>query len=405
MKITKLSLIAALAISAAFAGGDIEKPEVIIVPTPEVATTVDGLAKLYFMSVTPETGTATSGSAGGVTLNVSHKLFDGVTANFSAVGTMNFAPTTTADNITLEDTTATLLKNTDGATAGAFFNVANLTMTYGGTTVIAGRQLINSPMVGGYDWIMAPGAFEAYTVVNSSISNLTLVGTYLTKWRPNRKGDMWIDLTSDQLQSTDGNSANWAGGAIYNAGDYGMLSAWYYNVDAHDYTQIYVDYGVKAYGMGVKAQYIATTYGTGATRDIANTDASSSYGVEVSAEVAGWTLAAAYNALTDGNTEYIGRDGLYTTSWNTQAGYQSNGAADTTTTYKVTASGDLFGLNTSVSYGGYGDGNEIDAILNYSYNKSVGAMLVYTNVTPNAIGDGNSGTQYSTLEIAVNYKF
>jgi len=50
--------------------------------------------------------------------------------------------------------------------------------------------------VGGFDWLLAPGAFEAAVVVNKSITNLTLVGGYLTKWRPNNSGNTWVDLTA-----------------------------------------------------------------------------------------------------------------------------------------------------------------------------------------------------------------
>jgi len=408
MKITKLSLIAALAISAAFAGGDIEKPEVIIVPTPEVATTVDGLAKLYYMSSTPDSGTASTGSIGGVTLNVTHKLFDGVTANFSAVGTMNFSAENKSTNLMIEKVASGTLKNpTTGnrSTAGAFFNVANLTFNYGDTTIIAGRQILNSPMIGSYDWQMAPSSYEAYTVVNSSISGLTLVGTYLTKHRGQGNGDIWTDLTSTAVGIGNAKGQNWAGAAIYNAGDYGTLSAWYYNVDIFDYTQYYVDYGFKAYGMGLKVQYVGTTYGTtnasaGSAGPMVGTDNATAIGTEVSAEAYGWSLAVAYAQLAGNKTGYIDRDGLYTTSWMTQASLSYNGKD--TATYKVTAKGDIFGLNTTLSYAGYGDdGSEIDAIFGYTYNKTLGAQVVYSSTTANTSG----AKATNVVEVALTYKF
>jgi hypothetical protein len=49
-------------------------------------------------------------------------------------------------------------------------------------------------MLGGFDWLLAPGAFEAYTIANNSIDNLTLVGSYIRTWRQNNTGDEWIDL-------------------------------------------------------------------------------------------------------------------------------------------------------------------------------------------------------------------
>ncbi len=81
----------------------------------------------------------------------------------------------------------------EGEETGAFLNIANITAAYGDTTFVLGRQLLDTPMVQSFDWLLAPGSFEAYTVVNNSISNLTLVGSYIEAYRPNGKGtDFWI---------------------------------------------------------------------------------------------------------------------------------------------------------------------------------------------------------------------
>jgi hypothetical protein len=77
----------------------------------------------------------------------------------------------------------------EGTDKGAYFNVANLTATYADTTFVLGRQLLDTPMLGGFDWLLAPGAFEAYTAVNNSFENIILVGSYVRTWRPNNTGD------------------------------------------------------------------------------------------------------------------------------------------------------------------------------------------------------------------------
>uniref|UniRef100_UPI0025E8FFB5 major outer membrane protein n=1 Tax=Sulfurovum sp. TaxID=1969726 RepID=UPI0025E8FFB5 len=187
MKFTKLSLVAALAVSAAFAGGDIAPVEPVV-EAPAVKaeacnsnTTLNSKAVAYYYTTdaAPNDMFSKENSQLGtaVTFDVSHKLFDGITANFSAVGFAN-----------ITDDVAGYMENSQ---TGAFINVANITATYGDTTFILGRQLLSSPMVGGFDWLLAPGAFEAYTVANSSIENLTLVGTYLRTWRPNNSGNTW----------------------------------------------------------------------------------------------------------------------------------------------------------------------------------------------------------------------
>ena len=56
-------------------------------------------------------------------------------------------------------------------------------------------------MVSGFDWLLAPDAFEAYTVVNTSIENLTIVGSYIEEWRGNNAGTDFVELPGDQLDS------------------------------------------------------------------------------------------------------------------------------------------------------------------------------------------------------------
>jgi hypothetical protein len=97
MKITKLSLVAVMAISSAFAGGDIAPVEPVVeAPVVEAAacnsnTTISGKAQAYYYTNDSvdlfDQDSSQLGTA--ITLDVSHKLFDGVTANFSAVGYAN----------------------------------------------------------------------------------------------------------------------------------------------------------------------------------------------------------------------------------------------------------------------------------------------------------------------------
>jgi len=379
MKITKLSLVAALAVSAAFAGGDIAPVEpVVAAPVADCNkdTTVDGKLQAYYITNDStdemfgdhhQLGTA-------ATLNVAHKLFDNITLNFGAVGYLN------------------LIKSADqtfgyfeGSKKGAFFNVANLTATYGDTTLIAGRQLIDSPMFGGFDWVLAPGAFEAYTIANKSISNLTLVGTYVTKWRANNSGDFGQDLAGD----------NYAAGAIYGA-DAISANVWYYNIDAYGvnkYTEVYGDVGYDFGSFDVAGQIAATDYDTGVD--------STAYGLKAGAEFSGVKLMAAVSNVTDRAAGIVGRDTFYTSSWNT-FGSQVAVANEDTLSWKVGASTELAGANLEASYAGYGDdGSEFDLILGYDVTDSVNLGAVYTNTTPNV----ENADDVNALEVFATYKF
>ena len=266
MKFTKLSLVAALAVSAAFAGGDIEPvPAPVVEEFPQ--TTISGKITGYY--ITDDSGKDLTPTESydmfdkdwsqlglAATLDVTHKFTENIAANFGAVGYLN---TNGQDQF---GTTYGYLPNGyfEGQDNGAFINVANLTATFMDTTFVLGRQLLDTPMLGGFDWLLAPGAFEAYTVVNSSIENVTLVGSYVRTWRQNDTGDNWINLTDID----DGN--NWTVGAAYDNKTISG-SVWYYNVDAgavdpDKYGQVYVDGGYDFSVAKVVAQYVNTNYDT-----------------------------------------------------------------------------------------------------------------------------------------------
>ena len=389
MKITKLSLVAALAINTAFAGGDIAPVEPVVeAPVVEAAacnsqTTVSGKAQAYlytndsvdlFDQDSSQLGTA-------ITLDVKHNFTDNISANFTAVGFAN----------SMSENNFGYFEQKD---VGAFFNVANITATFGGTTLVLGRQLIDSPMFGSFDWLLAPSSFEAYTVVNSSVSNLTLVGTYVRQVRQVNSGDNFIDLTDID----DGN--NYALGAVY-AADALSASVWYYNIDAgaayvqDKYTQVYVDGGYDFGSVSVAAQYAKTDYNTGLDSD--------AYGAKVETKFGNFGLTAAVVNVTDSAAGYVERDGLYTSSWNYFAATAAEANTDTLS-WKVGASTDVAGLNAEVSYAAYGDeGSELDVILGYEVTNCIGLAAIYSSTDYDV--NVNTVDTEDALELIATYKF
>ena len=387
MKITTLSFVAAFAVTSAFAGGDIAPVEPVV---EEVAVVVPANTAIGCNSLTTINSKATayyytndsvdlfdkdsSAFATAVTLDVSHKITPNLTANFGAIGFVNWID---GD-----------LGYFEGEEKGAFFNIANLTATFGDTTFILGRQLIDSPMFGSFDWLLAPSSFEAYTVANGSIDNVTLVGTYVRQFRANNTGDTWIDLTD----IGDGN--NWAVGAVYSDEALGG-NLWYYNIDVADYTQVYADASYDFGTVNAAAQIASTDYGT--DKD------SLAYGLKVGTEFSGVTLTAAADIISDNKAGYVSRDGLYTSSWN----YFASDAAvlnDDTTTWKVGASTKYAGLSAEASYAGYGDeGSELDVILGYDFTKCISAGAVYSLTDYDV--DVDTQDAEAALEVFANYKF
>ncbi|HIP27573.1 MAG TPA: hypothetical protein EYG82_00150 [Sulfurovum sp.] len=393
MKITKLSLVATLAMSAAFAGGDIAPVEPVIeAPVVEDTscnsnTTINAKAVAYYYTKDNAGAgdlfeAADSASAGAVTFDVSHKIFTGLTANFSAVGYVNFGEI--ADN------------DLEGQPNGAFINVANLTANYFDTTFIVGRQLIDTPLVGGFDWLLAPGAFEAAVVMNKSITNLTLVGAYLTKWRGNNAGNTWTDLTAID----DGN--NWTAGAIYGT-DALSISAWYYNVDSgaaagnvDKFTAIYGDAGYDFGTFNVAGQIISTDFNT--AQD------SLAYGLKAGATFAGVSLTAAVSSISDNQAGFVGRDSMYTSSWNIFASHATV-LNDDTIAWKVGASTEFAGVSAEASYAGYGDeGSELDVILGYDITDCINLGAVYS-LTDYDVNVDTQADAENALEFFATYTF
>jgi len=385
MKFTKLSLVAALAVSAAFAGGDIEPVAAPVAEFPQ--TTIGGkLTGYYFTSDVNDNMFGSDDYQLGLaaTLDVSHKFTENIAANFSALGFTNVNKKPNLFYFEQEK-------------SGAIFNVANLTATFMDTTFILGRQLLNTPMLAGFDWLLAPGAFEAYTVANSSIENVTLVGSYVTKWRINNTGNTWQDLT----EINDGN--NWTVGGAY---DNETLSAsvWYYNIDAADYTQFYVDGGYDFGVAKVLGQYVYTDWNA--------QEASNVFGVKATATFGAFNLMGAYTNISDNTAGWVGvMDGLYTSSWNTASGGSMGN------NFKVEAGTEFAGITASASYAYYeydqnaiagieDDGQEIDVILGYDFKDSsmtivnaIDVNVVYTNT------DYGIGEDTNALEVYANYKF
>ena len=232
-------------------------------------------------------------------------------------------------------------------------------------------------MIQSFDWLLAPGSFEAYTVVNKSISNLTLVGSYIEAYRANGSGTDFGDLDGD----------NWTVGASYS--DAFDASVWYYNVDDADYTQLYADAGVEVSGIKLAAQYVDTEY------DMMD---STAYGVKAETTLAGFDLAAAYVNVDDAPAGFVDWDGLYTSMWMTPT---SGSVGDN---WMVSAATDFSGLSVSAAYGdfeyeGTDGGSEFDLILGYGLTDCISLDAAYT------ITDYGEGDDEQVMELIATYKF
>lgn len=387
MKWTKLSLVATLAISSAFAGGDITPVEPVVeAPVVEAAacnsnTTIDSKAVLYYYTDDNAGANSifdkeTSSLGAAITVDVSHKIMDGITANLSGIGYTNLM------NESLYFGGFEAWTNNPKDT-GAFLNVANITATYGDTTFVLGRQLMHTPQISGFDWLLAIGSYEAYTVTNKSIPNVTLTASYIDAFRGVNSGVDFVDLEGD----------NWTVGAAYS--DAFDASLWYYSIDdayGASYTQVYADAGTKIAGIDIAAQYVNTDWDADLTSDV--------YGIKASGSVGGFDLMGAYVYTQDARAGFMDNDAVYTTMWNSLG---SNAIGDA---FKVEAATEFSGLAVTADYSYYEEalfgeeGSEFDLILGYGITNCIDVAGIYSSTD---YGDGSGNNQ--ALELIATYKF
>lgn len=385
MKFTTLSLVATLAISSAVAGGDIVE-SAVEAPAVEAAacnsnTTINSKAVLYYYTDNYYGANSifdkeTSSLAAAVTVDVSHKIMDGITANLSGIGYTNLMN----ESLYFGGFEAWTDNPKD---TGAFLNVANITATYGDTTFVLGRQLLHTPQISGFDWLLAIGSYEAYTVTNKSIPNVTLTASYIDAFRAVNSGVDFVDLEGD----------NWTVGAAYS--DAFDASLWYYNIDdayGASYTQVYADAGTKIGGIDVAAQYVNTDWDADLTSDV--------YGIKASGSVGGFDLMGAYVYTQDARAGFMDNDAVYTTMWNSLG---SNAIGDA---FKVEAATEFSGLAVTADYSYYEEalfgeeGSEFDLILGYEITKCIDLAAIYSSTD---YGDGSGDNQ--ALELIATYKF
>jgi hypothetical protein len=355
MKFTKLSLIAVLAVSGAFAG------EV------NSDTTVAGKGQLYYYT-TDNGGNGdlfdnqSTASSGAITLDVTHKVTNNISANFTAIGYSHLGDSLGENKM-------------EGKHTGTYFNVANLTGILGDTTLIAGRQLLDTPMLGSFDWLLAPSGFEAYTIANKSIDKVTLIASYVNKLRGNNSGDNFVKLKDD----------NYAFGLAYS--DAISANLWYYNIDQADYTEVYGDISGKVNNITFSVQGVSTDYDRG--------DDSTGYGAKISTKIDDTELSVAYNDISDRVAGMVEVDSIYTSSWNIFA------SQDIGSSWKVEGSKEFSGVSATMSYADYETvGNEFDLILGYKIadNKSLDAIFTNTKY-------GEDSDAENALEIIGTYTF
>ena len=386
MKFTKLSLVAAIAVSSAIAGGDIAPVEPAAAPVEAASPwSFSGDAKLYYSTtdgteydlfskgnytLEPEKG----GSAGQAA--ISADIGYAINSNWKInVGLTGLATLGLDDSVV----SAVWLGTAANATKGElpltsvgdalWIDTLNVTGTAfdGKATFVIGRQELDTPLAFTETWSIANNTFDAAVALVKPTDAITLVAGYIYDGNGNGERIGTFEnpeggFTHDNgFMPTFSDKGAWTVAAVATIGDV-TAQAWYYDVmDIADAAWVQADAKIAGFALGAQYAWI------GPKKNIDGLDDSSAFAVKAGYDLNGLNLWAAYSSVDDkgvvpvANTATMddlrattigwgNQSKLYTEAW-WNYGYVGQPGADTfavAANYKV-ANFDLGAQYTSVS--------------------------------------------------------
>ena len=288
---------------------------------------------------------------------------------------------------------------------------------WGNTEIKLGRQVLDTPHADSDDIRMIPNYFEAYTVTNTDIDDLTLSAGIIDKmagWENGVNSSKFIDV-SETLGVNDDIDGIYYASAVYEGIKDLSLSLWYYHYsDIADVVYAEAGYShtlFKNTTLTLGLQYDGS-HKTGAAL-LGKQDADT-YGISIEAEFAdlGMTVLAAYNqdngetgatglslgggpfftSMEDQTLDAIGGSGK---AWTVGAGYNFENIGINDLTFGV-AYGSFEADDASVY-----KSREIDAVLEYSLSEKLSVTAAFASI------DHRVATieDYDQFRLIANYNF
>ncbi len=461
MKFTKLSLVAALAVSSAFAGGDIAPVEAAPVVEAVSPWTFGGDAKLYYSTTTGQTDLATgqtvsiwdqyaSTGQGAVSADIGYAINSNWKVNLGLTGLVTLGLDDSVVSGVWLPSTATprglrpVPPLGQGTSIGDAlwvdtFNITG-TMFDGALTTVIGRQELDTPLAFSEQWNIAPNTFDAAVALYKATENITLVGAYIHDGNGNANRIGTFDKQAGGFSPDNGytnvpgaDNGAWTVAGIATFGDV-TAQVWYYDIiDVADAVWAQVDGNFAGFQLGAQYAWIGPKDLLGAAND------SSGFAVKAGYKLDALDIFAAYSSVDNdsvlplGNTATlgngmwgnptpttfgwsyngIGQSKLYTEAW-WNYGLVALGGSDTITVAADYNFGDvsiLRNVNIHTQYTGIKND-----VLNFEldeYTAVVGADVVGLNVQVAYIGTNGSDTSTTpsqddntdTVQLYLTYKF
>jgi hypothetical protein len=388
MKFTKLSLIAALAVTSAMAGeSTITGDAKVFYGTTDAKEWTGALATHTSNDHNLFNKTSSYGNAA-ISLDYSRDIADGVTLNAGMTG---------VSTLGLEDTLVSDTWVNHSLKDRAWIDVANVTAKLGNTTAVIGRQKLDTPLAFTETWNIAENTFDAFTFVNSDVTNTTLVASVVTR----ANGGEFENLNAGM---GDLGEAIYAFGAVSKITPTITAQGWYYNVaSSDDKVWLQADAEV-AKGITAGLQYAQTIADVG--------DDTSAIAGKLAYDANGMGLYAAYSKVDDkgtagnkfANYAGYGMSNLYTEAW-WNFGFVSKPGAQT---IALGASAEMNGLALTAQYNDVTNDSNADvdemSEVTVTATKKVGpvdATLAFINTSSDTDIDGNTVQAYLTVPFSL----
>lgn len=294
---------------------------------------------------------------------------------------------------------------------------------WGNTEIKLGRQILDTPHTDSDDLRMIPNYFEAYTITNIDINNLTLTAGFINRmagWENGVDASKFVKIYETLGSSNEMDGIAYAA-AIYEAIEDLTLSLWYYNYN-NIANVIYAEAGYTYTFSKDRSLTFGLQYdGSNETGDalLGEQDANT-YGVSVefAAEDIGLHILSAYDR-DDGKTGATGLSlggGPFFTSMENQT-LDAIGAAGEAWVAGIGYHFDAIGIDNLVAGIAYGhfeaekdslyESEEIDIVIEYSWNEKLTLTAAFASVSFDAGLDENNDplNDFNQFRLIANYNF
>ena len=377
MKITKLSLVVAVTLTGL-------STSVMADSLSEAfaASKIKGELKSQYFQKETNTGVKSSILTNGGNLSLTTGSFNGLVAGV----TFQTAHLASGDNETNY--------NSDMNVSGSVMSEAYLAYSINNTSIKAGRQYISTPLVAGSGSRILKQSFEGIVLVNTDISNTTLLAAYVDKYQNRTDG---AGGTPEFEQFKDGAYTLYAKNTSI---DNLSIQAQYAQIQ--DYTSTgdakiaYLDASYKLNPITISAQTWQSDNG-----DATNSDGAL-YAAKIAGNISGLGLSAAYSISDDDADVLYGLGSATFNSYVTPPITGDEFVADTKA-YQLALAYELamnVGLNLSYSNwkpGSMADSSESNITVSYAYNKALSAKIMYSHLD-------NMDNDYQS-RVYLSYKF